>query len=56
MDVAPATLKDRYDYVVYTFDDKQRPGWLQNCAPMLQTKDGYFLYSVRPAKERQNHQ
>ncbi|PWT89696.1 MAG: hypothetical protein C5B54_08535 [Acidobacteria bacterium] len=50
MNTAPGTLKDRYDYVVYTFDDKQRPGWLQNCEPLLQTKDGYFLYSVRPAR------
>ncbi len=46
IDTPPDELAGYYDYVAYKFADGKVPGWAHDAKPLLETTDGYFLYTV----------
>jgi hypothetical protein len=46
VNVPPGVLAGQYDFAAYQFADGAVPEWAQAGAPLLRTKDGYFLFAV----------
>jgi hypothetical protein len=45
-DGPPWSLACTYDYVAYDFHAKATPEWMSVAIPILNTNDGYYLYST----------
>jgi hypothetical protein len=45
-EAAPWDVDAGYDFVVYDFGGEEKPGWAAAATPILETDDGYSLYST----------
>jgi hypothetical protein len=43
----PWSLAERFDFVIYRFSPGAVPGWAEATTPILETGDGFSLYSTR---------